>query len=491
MPRRRIAAEDFAGADGFFRRATGPLILWFRFAGFAPIATVLAAVLLGASAARADDLSDRTVDTAPTSETVDAESFDARDFAAGDSPSDNSDAGDAAFDPADPELSPAELAAIDEEETAAAFASAPSPRLPASETPVDDASPVGPPAASTSLASASTSLAFGAAAAALPPSDDDLWFVSSRCARCEADGTVRLHYWQYVAGRWAKRSLADLQAADPTLRTCIHVHGNRVNFCQANAGGWTFYSTLTGGCVRRPPMRFIIFTWPSDRVQGTGRKDVQTKAVRAECHAYYLAWFARQLSPATPLSMVGYSFGTRVIGGALHLLGGGSLRGRAVGSADPRPGIRVVLLAAAMDNSHFLPGQAFQCGPCLIDQILVTRNTADPAMKWYPLMYRLMLFRKRGQQALGYTGLAGLHCLPCLYGRVEHRDVTCAVGKNHDWSGCAYLMPNLSERMRQYIYHEPLRSTPTPTFYALTATASSPAGWAALATAGRTASSER
>jgi hypothetical protein len=262
-----------------------------------------------------------------------------------------------------------------------------------------------------------------------------------------------------VDGRWVSRTIADLQAADPSKRTCIHVHGNRVDFCKANAGGWTFYSTLTGGCTERPPMRFIIFTWPSDRVQGTGRKDVQIKMVRAECHSYYLAWFVRQLSPETPLSLVGYSFGTRVIGGGLHLLGGGTLRGRSVGSADPRPGIRVVMLAAAMDNTHFLPGQAFQCGPCLIDQLLVTRNTADLAMKWYPLMYKLMLFRKRGQQSLGYTGLAGMNCLPCLAGRVEHRDVTCAVGKNHDWSGCAYLMPNLSERMRQYIYHEPLTAT--------------------------------
>jgi hypothetical protein len=474
MPHRRTAAEFLTVADGLFRR-TLPRLAPRRF--LAPVAIVLAATFLASipfstSSARGDDLSDRTPPVAAAAGV---------DTAIPDTAIPNTAIPntvipeDVDFDPADPELSPAELSAIDEEETAAAF------RPPVLPAPDADLTSADPASAGSVTAIAADRDAVSDASAVLDQADDELWFVSSRCARCEADGGVHLHYWQYAAGRWEKRTLADLQAADPTIRTCINVHGNRCDVAKANAAGWSFYSTLTGGCVNRPPIRFIIFTWPSDRICGSGRKDVQTKAVRAECHAYYLAWFVRQLSPATPLSMVGYSFGTRVIGGTLHLLGGGSLRGRSVGRADPRPGIRVVLLAAAMDNTHFLPGQAFQCGSCQIDQLLVTRNTADPAMKWYPLMYRLMLFRRRGQQSLGYTGLAGLNCLPCLYGRVEHRDVTCAVGKVHDWSGCAYLMPNLSERMRQYIYHEPVRSTPAPSFYAVTATAPSPAAWALLA----------
>jgi hypothetical protein len=451
MPRRRIAAEVLVKVDGLFRRSATRSFV-----------SIVAILFSPAAAVHGDDLSDRSAAVAGA------------DTAAVASIAESFSAGDADFDPADPELSAEELSTIDREEAAAAFA--PSEKPAAADSVSADSvsaganSPLRPSASRASRRAAvsfvSTALVGGTSAAALPEVEDDLWLVSSRCARCETDGSVRLHYWQYAGGCWEKRTLADLLAADPSIRTCIHVHGNRCDFAKANTAGWAYYSTLTGGCVRRPPMRFIVFTWPSDRIQGSGRKDVQTKAVRAECHAFYLAWLVRQLSAETPLSMVGYSFGTRVIGGTLHLLGGGTLRGRSVGPAVERPGIRVVMLAAAMDNSAFLPGCTFQCGPCQIDQILVTRNTADPAMKWYPLMYRLMLFRKRGQQALGYTGLAGLNCLPCLQGRVRHCDVTCAVGKEHDWSGCAYLMPGLSERMRQYIYHEPIgaaASKPAPT----------------------------
>jgi|GEM_PF-1935349 len=469
MPRRRTAAEVFERAHGALRRAArsgptggspvlseaeGPACVFGLGIGCGrrlAILPILWAVLFISSPARAEDLSDRT---APAVSTVVLPPVNLPEVTT-QAPSLSEPAvDDAEIDPADPELTADELSAIDEEETAAAFA-----------------------AAAPTEAESSTALIAAPAVPAAAADDDELWFVSSRCARCETDGTVRLQYWRYIDGKWESRKLADLQAADPSLRTCIHVHGNRVNFCQANAGGWKFYETLTGGQTERPPMRFIIFTWPSDRIQGSSRKDVQAKAVRAECHSYYVAWLARQISPETPLSMVGYSFGTRVIGGALHLLGGGSLRGRAVGEADERPGIRVVMLAAAMDNSHFLPGQAFQCAACQIDQLLVTRNTADRAMKWYPLLYKMMLRPQRGQQALGYTGVAGLHCLPCLAGRVEHRDVTCAVGNFHDWSGCAYLMPGLSERMRQYIYHEPVGSAARSS-YAITITASAAAALA-------------
>ena len=288
--------------------------------------------------------------------------------------------------------------------------------------------------------------------------DDELWFVSSRRARCEADGSIHLHVWQYDGnGAWQSRKLDDLAAADPTRPTCFHVHGNRVTLAHSNMVGWRFYTTLTGGCTERPPLRLVIFSWPSDRICGRSRQDVQCKAVRAECHAYYLAHVIDRLDAQSKISLIGFSFGTRVIGGTLHLLGGGTLRGRALVERNVEDrDLRAIMLAAATDNDHFLPGRAFQMAPTQIDRMLITINRADPAMKWYPLLYQVMLRPRLGQQALGYTGFAGLSCVPALNGRIEHCDATCAVGRVHGSTAFEYLLPGLTEKMRRYVYFEPL-----------------------------------
>ena len=344
-------------------------------------------------------------------------------------------ADDCTIDPAEPELSDDEAAAIERDEVAAAFRS--SSTVDAVE--LGNAAPTAP-------------------SDAVAEPGDELWFVSSRSARLDADGRLRMPVFHYDGrGGWLSRSLDDLAAADPQTPTCFFVHGNRVSLGQSNLVGWRYYTHLTAGCRKRPPLRFVLFSWPSDRICGSSRQDVQAKAVRAECHAYFLARVVDRLPAESKLCLIGYSFGTRLIGGALHLLGGGDLRGQALAqrTVDARS-VRAVMLAAATDNDHFLPGRSFQTAPSQIDRMLVTINRDDPAMKWYPMIYRFQLRRRLGQQALGYTGLAGLDCLPHLRGRVEHRDVTCAVGREHGWSAFEFLLPGFTETMRRYAYYEPL-----------------------------------
>lgn len=299
----------------------------------------------------------------------------------------------------------------------------------------------------------------GAALAGEVEDRDELWFVSARRARISVDGPVGFDVWRYVDGKWTPAKVADLQSADYSIPTCFHVHGNRVSMAQANRGGWTYYTTVTAaGCRERAPLRWVVFSWPSDRCCDVGqRKDVQIKAVRAECYGYYLAWLVNSMPREARLSMLGYSFGTRVIGSALHLLGGGALRGHALANRTvDRRGIRTVLLAAALDNDHFAPGRTMHMAPTQIDRLLVSINCDDKVLKWYALLYKIVLRPRRGQQSLGYAGLAGIASMPDLRGRVEHRNLTGQAGDKHDAYGFGYLTSTFVERMRQYIYHEPL-----------------------------------
>lgn len=398
----------------------------------ATLLLLLALLLLGAIAplasARGDDLSFRAglLDTGSDADFAPA----VVGFGDSELDEDSLEAADAAL----AELTPEEAAELATEEEAAAFAS-------------DKSSAVREASLNTMAHSAAAAFA----------DDDELWIVSARRARATAEGPEGYDVWRYEgSGRWHTSSVAEFVAADASVPVCFHVHGNRVSFCDALCGGWSYYTKFTCGCRERGPIRWVIFTWPSDRLNVGSRKDVQIKAVRAECYGYYLAWIADRLPAEARVSMIGYSFGTRVIAAGLHYLGGGRLRGRALTERrNEDRAVRTVLLAGAMDNDSFMPGRSMQMAPSQIDRLLVAVNHRDPAMKWYPLLYQLTLRRRHGQQSLGYTGLAGMQCMPDLQGRVEHRDLTCLTGREHDTHGCRYLAECFVEVMRGYVYYEP------------------------------------
>ena len=77
----------------------------------------------------------------------------------------------------------------------------------------------------------------------------------------------------------------------------------------------------------RRRIRFVIFSWPSSKVSGGLLNDVRVKAARTGPAGCQLAWLIDQMPAETPLSLVGFSFGARIITGGLHVLAGGSLGG--------------------------------------------------------------------------------------------------------------------------------------------------------------------
>ncbi len=289
--------------------------------------------------------------------------------------------------------------------------------------------------------------------------DDELWFISSRVPLHESEGSIRLHYWKYDGeADWKAATLEEFTAADPEIPICFHVHGDRVSISQANIGGWQYYQALVTDRVRRTPLRFVIFSWPSDGKIGRNIDDVRIKAARAESHALYLAWVVDQLPANARVSMIGFSFGARLIGGALHLLGGGRLRGQQLSERAPHEprAIRAVFLAAALDNDHLLPGRGFGAASTQIDYLLIARNQRDHVLKWYPLLYQFMLRPHRGKQAMGYNGFAGMGLVPRLNGRIEHHDVSGLVGDTHQWPSIEYYAGDFLKRMRQCVYFKPL-----------------------------------
>jgi hypothetical protein len=129
------------------------------------------------------------------------------------------------------------------------------------------------------------------------------------------------------------------------------------------------------------------------------------------------------------VTFVGYSFGARLVLGALHLIGGGCLDGCRLPCRPPvRPCVNVALWAAATENSWLAPGGCHSCALRVIHCGLITVNRVDPVLR----RFRRVILRAR-ERALGQTGVRGsLACCP-YYGHLCELNVTPIVGRRHQW----------------------------------------------------------
>ena len=258
---------------------------------------------------------------------------------------------------------------------------------------------------------------------------DDVWLISTRHLGCgcldKKEPYVDLRIQRSVGQEeWVDATLDDFlssqAAGQPTL---FYVHGNRVSSGDAIRRGWDAYHGLFD-CSHAAPARFVIWSWPSDRIKGQVR-DVRAKAARTNSEAHYFAWLLGQLDAQSPISILGYSFGARVTSGALHMLSGGALTGCKLPSHLQRPlgAMRVALMSAAVHNYWLQPNGCHGLATSQIEHLLIQYNSIDPVLKRYRLV------EKRGRPAaLGYTGMYDDGSLGTW---IEQYDVRGIVGRTH------------------------------------------------------------
>jgi hypothetical protein len=265
---------------------------------------------------------------------------------------------------------------------------------------------------------------------------DDIWLISSRQAPCAEPELLR--YWRYRTGCWVPASLQEfLQADDPSIRTCFWIHGYMFTYDRANRWGWdAFRRFQTPG----HPQRFVIWSWPTQKA-GHILHDARRKARRSDLEGSTLAWLVDQLHPDTRISFVGYSYGGRLVASALHVLGGGTIEGRSLPHRvhPHRRPITAIILAGALNNFAFQPGESNDRTLSQVNRLLVTIDSLDRVLRVYPL-----LGGWHGPRAMGQTGVIG-DVGP--YANVLHEwDVTHEVGRSHavaDYLDSPVILPVL------------------------------------------------
>lgn len=270
---------------------------------------------------------------------------------------------------------------------------------------------------------------------------DEIWVVSTRDIDCVASGEAPALSFA-VRGKDGKLLDANLQtfvAAIKHGQSRFWFHGYGVTADEAIEVGQVAYERFVS--PDEPPVRFVVWSWPSER-EGRRLKDIREKGCRTFVESYCFGWLLAQMSADAETSAVGYSYGTRIISGGLHLVGGGELTGLRLATpmvnvsapvsaqSDEQPATprscRAVLLAAAMGNDWLVEGGCTDRALGQTSQMLSIYSSCDRVLKWYPAASR------GNGEALGYRGLAQLPPRDDGNGKFGQLDVAYLIGTNHD-----------------------------------------------------------
>lgn len=213
----------------------------------------------------------------------------------------------------------------------------------------------------------------------------------------------------------------DLFANAGFAETWIFIHGNQISPPMAIERGIKVYRTLRSRSEDRGPIRFVIWSWPSERTTNP-LSDARRKAKRTDVESFLFGSFLAASAQAGPTSILAYSFGARIACGGLHLAGGGTLCGyRLPEHAAPSTPYRVAFLAAAVENDGLLPRGRYNRALAHTDKLLLQNNSNDRVLRFFWVM------NKTKPAALGFTGLC---CAPpsCM---VNQYDWGGMIGRDH------------------------------------------------------------
>lgn len=259
--------------------------------------------------------------------------------------------------------------------------------------------------------------------------ESDVWTVNTRCLPTPGCHPTTLNSPEYSHirnGRWIPSSQEEFLAdADPSRITCVFVHGNRMEPSDAHARGMKALRRFARGST---PVRFVIWSWPSNQVARRPVKDARIKANRADGESWYLAKFLSDLPANSMVSLIGFSFGARTVTGGVHRMSGLVSRTDDPDAEDgPRFRPRVILLAGAVPNHWILPNRYHGRVPYVADRIVSLHNPRDPALRFFHIT------DANGKpRALGANGVAARY-FGANHAPLEQRDVSCIVGKSHSF----------------------------------------------------------
>lgn len=263
---------------------------------------------------------------------------------------------------------------------------------------------------------------------------DRLWLLSTRhmtSTACRAN--LRNPNFQFNRlDRCGRRSSSDLGDYLSTMTTdrprIIYIHGNRRDAPTAISQGLWVYRQIASRRPNNQPFDWVIWSWPSD-AESVLISDARKKAQKTDAQGLYVAWLLTQHhAHAQPTSLIGFSFGARVVSGSLHALAGGTVGRRSLDQpAITGANFDVGLLAPAVDNTWMSSCGQHRYANQNINEMVMLYNKRDIALKYFRF-----ISGNSNAKALGCTGpryMAPRHDGTRL--PIRARDCASTVGNHH------------------------------------------------------------
>jgi esterase/lipase superfamily enzyme len=177
-----------------------------------------------------------------------------------------------------------------------------------------------------------------------------------------------------------------VQSHNPEKPLVIVTHGYKMTYPEAKQFGINF-SKLTRNFGEH---RFLFWSWDSEKESCGIKSDTINAGKKADSESKYLTDFLKQLKPESKVSLIGFSYGTRLISSALQQLATEQITSNKISGENNVTGttkkFRVVFLSAAIDQDQFGQNKKYGNLLSITDKLLVNINTADPALFLYPLL---------------------------------------------------------------------------------------------------------
>ncbi len=167
---------------------------------------------------------------------------------------------------------------------------------------------------------------------------------------------------------------------------CVVIHGDLTSFDELRRAAPPIVKWIREG-AKNQPVQIVFYTWPSDDTNTPiPQLDISARGERAEFNGCYLAMLISQFPAQTRVSFFGHSFGARITGATLHLMGGGAIPGCQFRLNPEAPrSYRAVFIAAAMDRDWLNPGRRYGRALCVTEWLLNIKNGADIVINLYPM----------------------------------------------------------------------------------------------------------
>ena len=219
-------------------------------------------------------------------------------------------------------------------------------------------------------------------------SGDEIWLISSRCIpTCGPVDLSRLDCFRWCGLSFTSdeyRALVAEHREPSDKRTVIFLHGNRTNFEWAATRGLQVFNGVFGSDLNRPPVRFVIWSWPADP-QRRRAKEYKQNSQRSVWEANALAEFIGELGNDSPIGLVGFSFGAQT---TLLAAEQACSRGAADGTGQFK--FRICCLAPALQKPWSQVADPFSaCAGCVTQSLQMT-SSVDRALRAHHFLSQFM-----------------------------------------------------------------------------------------------------